>query len=64
MHGDIDPEIVKLIRAVGRVQERTQRPWALWTAVAREGARGTSMKSPLSSLEFDSPPGSVRSVPI
>ena len=27
-------------------------------------ARDTSMKSPLSSLEFDSPPGSVRSVPI
>jgi hypothetical protein len=36
MHGDIDPEIANLIRAVGRVQERTRRPWASWTAVARE----------------------------
>ncbi|MBM3331609.1 hypothetical protein FJY68_07115 [candidate division WOR-3 bacterium] len=36
MHEDVDAEVDRLIRAVGRVQERTQRPWALWTVVARE----------------------------
>jgi len=32
--------------------------------VVDEEKRDTSMKSPLSSLEFDSPPESLRSVPV